>query len=506
MHRVVLLAVLLCTPLAVYWQTVFSEYGFRDDYSLLREAHEDPGKLARLTSSSGRPVYGVLLEASLQHARIVPDLPWLRLASVALLTLVGLALWWQLRRAGWSDTQAAAIGLAFTLLPGSQVSVGWAIAWPIVLALLFTVLGFALVEATLQRRGPKLRGAALAGGACCYFVAGLTYQSSAMFAVVPLAGLLLLRPDDEPLRDVRWIVAHLATLFVSVVTGFLLMQVAFVEGVVPEAARMHLEPHPLIKLIWFYNQPVLNALGLFELRDRFDTQPAFWIAVATSVAILALGFRAGGRGMVQQARWFFCLFALPFVAHGVSLAATSQATGYRTLLPLSGLILLMVVFALRRLAAAGWIRAATQHVALALLVVFAVASAQRNAFKLIAEPQGREWQLVRDAVFGLTLKADTAVFVITPNVLDRSTERVHEDEFGSLSSDADWAVREMFKAALRERFGDQLPTGYAYFLLTDYRAPEVPEIYDLVLDLRKLKETGDRRIARATSADPTSRR
>jgi hypothetical protein len=83
---------------------------------------------------------------------------------------------------------------------------------------------------------------------------------------------------------------------------------------------------------------------------------------------------------------------------------------------------------------------------------------------------------------------------------------VHEDEFGSLSSDADWAVREMFKAALRERFGDQLPTGYAYFLLTDYRAPEVPEIYDLVLDLRKHKETGDRRIARAASADPTSRR
>ena len=47
------IALLCITPLAVYWQTVFQDYGFRDDYSLLREAHEEPFKLFRITTANG---------------------------------------------------------------------------------------------------------------------------------------------------------------------------------------------------------------------------------------------------------------------------------------------------------------------------------------------------------------------------------------------------------------------------------------------------------------------
>ena len=49
MRRAFLISLLLLTPFAVYWQTVFHEFGFRDDYSLLREVHEEPGKVLRLT-------------------------------------------------------------------------------------------------------------------------------------------------------------------------------------------------------------------------------------------------------------------------------------------------------------------------------------------------------------------------------------------------------------------------------------------------------------------------
>ena len=83
--------------------------------------------------------------------------------------------------------------------------------------------------------------------------------------------------------------------------------------------------------------------------------------------------------------------------------------------------------------------------------------ANRHAFDLIAEPQGREWSLVRDAVRTLRLGADTTVYIVTPTLDHRSTQRVFSDEFGSLSSDSDWVPAEMFKAALRERFPKGLP-------------------------------------------------
>src|SRR5215831_19153153 len=145
------IALLCITPLAVYWQTVFQEYGFRDDYSLLREAHEEPFKLFRITTANGRPIYGAVLEASLRPLRFVGDLPWLRLLAVGLLAGVAVVLWRQLRRSGWSNLEAGAIALGVALLPGAQITVGWAIAWPIALALLFAVVGFSVVESGLQR-------------------------------------------------------------------------------------------------------------------------------------------------------------------------------------------------------------------------------------------------------------------------------------------------------------------------------------------------------------------
>ena len=67
-------AVLLILPLIVYWPTVSHEYGFRDDYAHLREVRERPGWLTELTSSNGRPVYGVVLEASLRDVDDVHEL------------------------------------------------------------------------------------------------------------------------------------------------------------------------------------------------------------------------------------------------------------------------------------------------------------------------------------------------------------------------------------------------------------------------------------------------
>src|SRR5262245_58684985 len=194
------IAALLILPLVVYWPTITHEYGFRDDYSNLREVRERPGWLMTLTSSSGRPVYGALLEGSLSEIYQVTQLSRLRALAAALAGVVGALLWWQLRRSGWSDMQAAAIGAAVIVLPGTQVVVGWPIAWPIALALAAALVGFTLVERgmhTIGRMGPVC----VAAGVGLYFIAGLTYQTSALFAVVPFAATLLLRPETSARND-----------------------------------------------------------------------------------------------------------------------------------------------------------------------------------------------------------------------------------------------------------------------------------------------------------------
>jgi len=127
------LYILLFTPLLVYWQTIFTEYGFHDDYSNMREAREEPGKLVKFTTSHGRPLYGALLETSLSKIDEVESLQWIRLTTVALLTLLGIGLWRQLYQSGWTEIEAAVIGLGVTLLPAAQVEAGWAIGWRVLL-------------------------------------------------------------------------------------------------------------------------------------------------------------------------------------------------------------------------------------------------------------------------------------------------------------------------------------------------------------------------------------
>jgi hypothetical protein len=267
---------------------------------------------------------------------------------------------------------------------------------------------------------------------------------------------------------------------------------------------MRLEPEPFTKLLWFVRQPLVNSLALFELRDRFHTTAFFWVVASSIGALVSLGYFYGARTGSQKLRWLFCLLCLPFVAHAVSLAASSQAIGYRTVFGLSGLVLVLVMFALRSVISAHKLRPAFQVSAFASLFVLAALSARHNAYELIAEPQAREWDLIEDAAKRLRLDADTDVYIIRPGIEDRSTEQVFDDEFGSLSSDADWASREMFKAAMRERFPGHLPAGSSLSIITGPKPPPSPSAYDEVVDLRKLRQEGDRPLSTAAGEATTA--
>ena len=484
--------ILLFTPLLVYWQSAFTEFGVRDDYSSMREAREEPGKLVRITASHGRPLYGALLETSFTKLNEVETLWVLRISSVLLLTILGLALWRQLYHSGWSEIEAAVIGLGATLLPGAQVVTSWAFAWPHAVALLLSLAGFAAVETELERGGLK-RAIALFGGGMIYGLAAVIYQSNALFAVVPLAAILLVRVTRGSSSDFRWSMIHFSTLFAGLMAAYLLVGALFANGVFHASDKMQLETNPFTKLIWFFSNPLPNALGLFALRDDFNTgEVIFWSVVVVVLAVIFWGCRAeiARGGTTAKRRVLFCALVLPFVAHAVSLAAATPATGYRVQFALSGLVLVLLVFSIRSLLASGIISQTIHHGTLILIAGVAAFTAHWNPYHLIAKPQSYEWETMRPPVMRASFPKTTKVYIVTPRIENRATKRIFADEFGSISSNSDWVPVEMFKAVMHERYPVKLPKGTQYTVAS---GPEVPAdgLYDLVVDMRSYKDRAD---------------
>ena len=218
----------------------------------------------------------------------------MRLLAVALLATVAVVLWRQLRRSGWSNLEAGAIALGVALLPGAQITVGWAIAWPIALALLFAVVGFSVVEEGLRRAGSVHVPSLVLGGAF-YFLAGSRISRARCSRPCLSRPSCCCATIASALSHFRWIALHLGTLLASLFAAFLLIQLFFDEGIVMQAARMRLEPEPFTKLLWFVRQPLVNSLALFELRDRFNTTGFFWV-VASSIG------RGAGAAAISTAR------------------------------------------------------------------------------------------------------------------------------------------------------------------------------------------------------------
>lgn len=483
---------LVIVPFLVYAPTVFHTYGMRDDYAHMREAREEPGKLVHFTASQGRPLYGAMLETTYEHMDSVDDLSWLRLTSVVLLIGLGIILWKQLDAAGWPEIDAAALGLGVTLLPATQMSAAWAIGWPWALSLILAVAGFSAVETELEKGGLK-RVVGVVGGVFIYVLASLIYPSSTLFAVVPLAASALTKERRSKQELLRWGLLHVGVLLASLFVAYLLLRGLFAAGIFNESTRMQVETNPFTKLFWFLWQPLPNALALFTLRDDFHTgEFLFWPVAAGTVALITWVVRSDKVKNDETARlaWTLCLGVLPWAAHAISLIAAEHATGYRTLAALSGLVLTVVIVCLRRLPLDKEIEPWAHYGGLAALLLLLAFSAWHNTTTLIARPQGREWKLVTDALTQTRFKPQTKIYLIDATPEDRSTDRMHGDEFGSLTSQGDWAPAEIFKAAMHEHFPKGLPNGHTVAFAHGPKQP-AEGAYDVVIDMRKLKQWRD---------------
>src|SRR6202790_5132306 len=286
-----LTAVLFLVPLVAYWPATFHDYGLRDDYSNLREAHEEPGKVVKFCASHARPIYGWLLQSTYGQTNSVQDLQWMRFGASLLLGALSLVSFRGLRALGWSLSTSLCFAVLLVLIPSAQVMAGWAVGWPYVATALLAGGGFFTVEGALvvgMRAGPGRAGGQWIVALGLMVLSALIYQPSSMFYVVPLAGALIVQRHRNLAQTARWAGIHLGFVVAALGVAYCVMSVLYAMGIFVKSGRIAFEHNWGEKIAWFLQEALPNALSLFVLNDNNQRDHALYIGGAAIVGVILL--------------------------------------------------------------------------------------------------------------------------------------------------------------------------------------------------------------------------
>jgi hypothetical protein len=490
-----LTALLFLIPLVAYWPATFHDYGLRDDYSNLREAHEEPATVMRFCASHARPIYGWLLQATYGQTDSVKNLEWTRVLASLLLGAISLVSFRSLRALGWSFNTSLSFAVLVVLVPSAQVIAGWAVGWPYAAAALLAVGGFFAAEgATARAITLQLRIAQGFVGLGLMVVSALIYQPSAMFYLVPLAAALIAQRERNLAQTSRWIAFHCGFVGVSLAIAYGIISAMYAAGLFVKSGRVAFETDWVGKLQWFINEPLPNALSLFVLNDDHQRDHVLYAGCASLVAaILAAGVAVEWKrhGHVRGLIWLTGLLGLPLFACAVSLIASERYATYRTIYAMTAVLLCFLVASVRALTHGWGSRGRALLAASCISIAFFIA--QHHVYALIAVPQGNEWDLIENGAMKVRIDSKPhadrprpRIFAIASTPADISTATIYHDEFGSLSSNSEWVPKEMFKRAMHDLHPGIVNLESRYEFATGVKLP-AGQHYDVIIDMRKLR-------------------
>jgi hypothetical protein len=488
-----LAAFLFLVPVVTYWPATFHEFGLRDDYSNLRESHEESGKILQFCASHARPIYGWLLQATYGQASSVHNLQWMRLLASLILGAISWVMFRGLRALDWSFNSSLCVAVLISLVPSSQVIAGWAVGWPYAVTALLAIGVFFTAEGALTMAPTATAGRLLGQWLVAIglmVVSALIYQPSALFYAVPLAAALIARRQRGLRQTVRWALAHAAFVIASLGLAYCTMTVLYSMGVFVKSDRIAFEHHWGEKIGWFLSEALPNALSMFVLNDNNHRDHALYLGCASLVGLLLLaGVYVEWRrhGPERAVVWLTGLLGLPVFAFSINLVASERYATYRTVFAMTAVLLCFLVASVRALTERWGV--GNRRLLGALGITIALFSAQHHVYALIAVPQGNEWQLIVQGAQHLRLSstAKPRVFVIAPTPADISTASIYHDEFGSLSSNSEWVPKEMFKRAMHDLHPEIANINARYDFETGPKLP-LGQRYDLIIDMRRLRQ------------------
>jgi hypothetical protein len=468
-----LLTVVGLLPFAAYAPALSERYGFRDDYSTLRESQDDVRTTLNFCASQGRPFYGFFLARVCNVVEEVDNLGYLRAIGVALTSVVAILMTWALhRRIGLQAELAAAIGLLVALLPSAQVKVAWAICGPHIFGGVFGLSAFLLADTPKHKRfWPTL-------GAVLLVISGaLFYQSDVMLYLVPVvaAGIFF-----EGRHDGRWALRHGLILFGGLALAFLVIKLLFATGIFLASKRVSLESAPLSKMVWYAQHNLQEAFGLLVVRDVASRTAYGWRLVVSLSVLLTLwgGWSAWRRGRASGGIWFGALVLGLLLAGSVTLIASERWATYRTLWALAAVVWLLVLRPFPVLPK--WLR----RLFLVSIVIIAAVGAYWNTRYLFAEPQAAELVIIEQAAVRVAALKSPRILLILEKAGESRAPLRWLDEFGSNSSDCEWSPKEMLRVALRSQGAAGVAAERAMRFKSSLDRPADTSAYDVVIDMR----------------------
>lgn len=482
-QRLLYLAFILL-PLAVYFPALLNEYGQGGDFAMLHEAKASADSTAGDPAAGESVLYRALLESSYKVVSGVDSLWLLRLLSVLLLSALGILLWRQLDNSGWPQVDAAAVGMLIILLPAAQATAGWALSWPRTVALLFAVAGFAAVEAELEAGGLK-RAVAMLGGAFIYALATMIRPELVFFGLVPLAAVMLVRIRKTPTSQSVgvWLSLHLGVLLAGWLAGSMIEHWASGDPLATSEGALQ-------AVRWYFLEAVPGAVALFPLLDDHHLGAwYFWPTFLLVAGAIVYAFRVEQTLDGEKARFkgLMCGLGLPTIFLGAVLMSGEIApSGYREAYPLAGLTAVALFAGWRSMLRARRIKTWAHYSGLGGVVVLAAILAHWNTQSLIATPRAAEWAHLQASIAPISFKSLQRIHLLPAGEDDRNTDRVYGREFGAMSSTNEAVLRQMFEAALRDRFPGGLPRGGGAEVVVSAVEP-AEGTYDVLVDMRKLR-------------------
>ena len=396
------------------------------------------------------------------------------------------------RTYGLGGYPSVCVSVIIATLPSSQVYAAWATTAFFPYSALISGAAFILAERGFKSRRyfPKI---AFGAGASFALLAALRiYQSTAMFFWV-FAAVTVLKPDTEIHDILRRICWYGLLVMAGLSLGFVVYALASYLYI-DELARGGLVQDIPRKIVWFFRDPLPNAMNFFSL------SPAHWflpagvpfvdrlhravnIAVAGSMFLFVLvGLGLYFQGSFKERLWKLgtAVSLLP-LSYVPQLVAVHRSAVYRGLLSLASLLVVYMFLAFRgyaqrrpRLSPIG------MNVGIGSIALACALLATSNVRTYFVTPQVRDLEALRTQLASENLANARSIYLIRPNWRDTLAPLVRYDEFGARSS-ASWAARSMVFLLLREIAPEQVHLPVTVVSADD---PLEPPPDSLVIDMR----------------------
>jgi len=458
---------LLVLPLLAYGPLVLAEFGTPADFLRL-------GVGDAVTEGAARGIVNnALVDVSFHWISSVQMLSLGRGLGLLLVILCGVALWQILERGGWGEIEALVLSLGVLCLPSAQVVVGWATLWPVALAALLALAGFAAAESELEMGGAR-RGVGLLGGALLYFGAAMCEFSSALIGLIPLAALTLTRPAKARAELNRWFGLHLVVALSGIVAAGVLERWLMHDAGVPDRTELVARASEMMSFV------LPAGLGGFLVLPS----PGHWLAraglAAGLVLLVVMLVRRDRSNSDESAKLWKLALAVPALV--IVLAVFASPTwhrGYPVTWALGSLLLVGVLGGVRGTGEVPAKARGLQFATWTLVVAGGLAAAHLQPRLWLNEPLSDEWERLRAGVYRAKFVGEARVRLVLPASAEHN---VHERGFAPRVADSARAAERMFQAALRERFPSGLPKGTTVQVTTDRTSS--PAGAELRFDLR----------------------